>query len=43
VIGMIASFLPDRWLRRFWHGWVWVSPIVAMIASIYLTIPWFRM
>jgi hypothetical protein len=43
VIGMIATFLPDRWWRRFWPGWVWVSSIVAMIGSVYLTIPWFRM
>jgi hypothetical protein len=43
AIGMMATLLPDTWWRWFWPGWVWVSSIVAMIACIYLTIPWFRL
>ena len=42
VIGLIAALLPDRWSRRFWLGWVWVAPVLAMMACVYLTIPWFR-
>jgi hypothetical protein len=42
VIGFIASLLPARWSRRFWPGWVWVAPVLAMMACGYLTIPWFR-
>ena len=34
--------LPDRWWRGFWLGWVWVTPLIAMIGCVYLTIPWFR-
>src|SRR5262245_54682042 len=43
AIGIIAILLPDRWWRWFWPGCLWSSSIIAMIASIYLTIPWFRM
>ena len=42
VIGLVAALFPARWSRRFWPGWVWVTPLVAMIACVYLTIPWFR-
>ena len=37
-----ATLLPDRWWRGFWLGWVWVTPLIAMIGRVYLTIPWFR-
>ena len=42
VIGSIAGLFPARWSRWFWPGWVWVAPILAMTACVYLTIPWFR-
>jgi hypothetical protein len=42
LIGLVATLLPDRWWRGFWLGWVWVTPLIAMIACVYLTIPWFR-
>jgi hypothetical protein len=42
VIGSIAALLPAHWSRRFWPGWVWVAPVFAMMARVYLTIPWFR-
>jgi hypothetical protein len=42
LIGSIAALLPARWSRRFWPGWVWVAPALAMMACAYLTIPWFR-
>ena len=43
VIGSLAALFPARWSRRFWPGWVWVAPVFAMIACVYLTIPWFRL
>jgi len=42
VIGSIATLFPTRWSCRFWPGWVWVAPVLAMIGCAYLTIPWFR-
>jgi hypothetical protein len=42
VIGSVAVLLPASWYRWFWPGWVWVAPILAMTACVYLTIPWFR-
>jgi len=41
-IGFIAALLPARWSRRLCPGWVWVAPVLAMMACVYLTIPWFR-
>jgi hypothetical protein len=40
--GCAAASLPDRWTRRIWLGWLWVAPVAAMIACVYLTLPWFR-
>jgi len=42
VIGLVAALLPDR-LSWFWAWCVWIVPPIAMIACVYLTIPWFRM
>jgi hypothetical protein len=42
VIGSVAVLFPARWYRWFWPAWVWVAPILAMAACVYLTIPWFR-
>jgi hypothetical protein len=42
VIGLVAALLPDR-LRWFWSWCVWIVPPMAMIACVYLTIPWFRL
>ena len=43
VFGLVAALLPERWTRRFWPGWLWVVPALAMIACVYLTMPWFRL
>ena len=43
VFGLVAALLPERWTRRFWLGWLWVAPVLAMIACVYLTLPWFRL
>ncbi len=42
VVGLVAALLPDRlcWL------WAWcacVVPSMAIIAFVYLTMPWFRL
>jgi hypothetical protein len=42
VIGLVAALLPDR-LSWFWAWCVWIAPPIAMIACVYLTIPWFRL
>jgi hypothetical protein len=43
MVGLVAAFFPERWTRRFWLGWLWVVPAAAMIACVYLTLPWFRL
>ena len=43
MVGLVAALLPERWTRRFWSGWLWVVPALAMIACVYLTLPWFRL
>lgn len=43
VLGLAVALLPDRWVRRSWPGWACrVAPVGAMIACVYLTLPWFR-
>ena len=42
AIGLVAALLPDR-LGRFWAWCACVVPLIAMIASVYLTVPWFRL
>ncbi|WP_454618311.1 hypothetical protein [Bradyrhizobium cenepequi] len=42
VIGLVAAFLPDHWCR-FWPWCAWIVPVAAMIACVYLTLPWFRL
>jgi amino acid permease len=42
MVGLMAAWLPERWTRLFWSGWLWVVPVLAMIACVYLTLPWFR-
>ena len=43
VFGVVAALLPERWSRPFWSGWLWVTPVAAMIGCVYLTLPWFRL
>ena len=42
MFGSTVALLPADWSRRFWLEWVWVAPILAMVACVYLAIPWFR-
>ncbi|APG08616.1 MULTISPECIES: hypothetical protein [Bradyrhizobium] len=43
IVALVAASLPGRSVRNFWSGWVWVIPILSMIACVYLTLPWFRL
>jgi amino acid permease len=43
AVGAIAALLPGQWTRRFWLGWICVIPVLAMLACVYLTLPWFRL
>jgi hypothetical protein len=42
IAGLAAACLPERWTRRVWAGWLWVVPACAIMACVYLTLPWFR-
>jgi len=43
VFGLLGAVLPEQWTRRIWPGWLWLIPIAAMSACVYLTMPWFRL
>jgi amino acid permease len=43
VAGLVAALLPERSTQRVWPAWVWVVPVGAMFACVYLTLPWFRL
>jgi hypothetical protein len=43
VFGLLGAVLPEQWTRRIWPGWLWVAPLAAMSACVYLTMPWFRL
>jgi amino acid permease len=43
VPGLAAALMPERWTHRIWPEWFWVIPALAMIACVYLTMPWFRL
>ena len=43
VASLIAMALPARWTKGVWPVIVWVAPVAAMIACVYLTLPWFRL
>jgi hypothetical protein len=43
ILSIIAVFFPERWTPRISLMWLWMLPASAMIACIYLTLPWFRL
>ena len=43
VVGLLAAAISDRWVRWIWTGWLWVVPAAAMLACVYLTLPWFSL
>jgi hypothetical protein len=42
AIGLVAALLPDR-LCWLWALCAWLVPSMAIIACVYLTMPWFRL
>jgi hypothetical protein len=43
LFGLVAAALPDGWALRLWIAWIWVVPLLAMIACVFLTMPWLRL
>jgi hypothetical protein len=43
MVGLAAASVSGRSARYAWPGWVWVIPVLSMIACVYLTLPWFRL
>jgi hypothetical protein len=44
MFGVVFVALPKRWTEALdWAGWVWLVPVLSMVASVYLTLPWFRL
>jgi amino acid permease len=43
VVGLVAALMPEHRRLRIWPGLSWAVPVAAMIACVYLTIPWFRL
>jgi hypothetical protein len=43
VVGLLAALLPEGLTRRIRLGRLWVVPLIAMMACVYLTMPWFRL
>jgi hypothetical protein len=43
VLAIAAAALPKGSTRWLWPGLLWVTPCLAMLACVYLTIPWFRL
>ena len=43
MVGVIAALLPGQWAQRLGLGWICVISALAMLACVYLTLPWFRL
>lgn len=43
VVALVAAAVPERWSPRLSPGWLWAVPVFAMLACVYLTLPWFRL
>ena len=41
IVDFVAASLARHLPRYVWPGWVWVIPVLSMIACVYLTLPWF--
>jgi amino acid permease len=41
IVALAAASFAERLARYVWLGWVWVIPVLSMIACVYLTLPWF--
>ena len=43
MVALVAVAFSGGWARHVWPGWVWVIPVLSMVACAYLTLPWFRL
>ena len=44
AVGVIAALLHGDWTQqRLWVGWICGISALAMLACVYLTLPWFRL
>lgn len=43
LFSIVVAFLPERWTQWMSSTWLWMLPVAAMIACVYLTLPWFRL
>ena len=43
VVGVIAALLPGQWTEWLGLGWICAISALAMLACVYLTLPWFRL
>ncbi len=43
IVALVAASFAERLAGYVWPGWVWVIPVLSMIACVYLTLPWFRL
>jgi hypothetical protein len=43
MVGLVAASAPVRSASWFWREWLWVAVMSAMVACVYLTLPWFRL
>jgi hypothetical protein len=43
VCGLVAALLPEQWTRLIGLWWLLVVPLSAMLACVYLTLPWFQL
>src|ERR1700752_5350380 len=37
IVALVAPSLAERLTRYVWPGWVWIIPVLSMIACVYLT------
>src|SRR6202008_5023810 len=40
LVGLVAVLVPKQWSHRLSQHWLWVAPVLAMMACVYLTLPW---
>lgn len=43
IIGLLAVSLPDRSTRFFGRAWICATPVLAIVACVYLALPFFRL
>jgi hypothetical protein len=43
AVGLMAALVPGRWRCGLCAGLICATMVIAMLACVYLTIPWFRL